>query len=813
MKEFIQKKIEEYIATPSRVKIDQSDFFPIELLVDSYSNMYGESMSQPEIEDFLHNIFVSLSCFDDSLELRPISKNIQNLLEVWAYAIYLFRHETDIPQVISSTIPANYKSLEELIPLDEVDTENLHTIYNTVLLWMHTYCHWDNINTLPEGLYPVLQDCLGLKENDTLVIWGSGAGDILTSIDEVQNVRYYDSNPQALALSVICADSQSDRDIVWQKWALKQFESIEYQESDSSSTTFVEDDYIVHNRVLKDTHINHKVLFIPDLSQSQLDSEIKIYLEAATVRCRKMVYVVKTSWLSAPDGGCVHNYFKSGRIEAVIQLPQGIWAQTSESTCLVVIDDTLRDEFQDIVYVDASNSFTGNDPKRLKYNEILGDIEKGKTENYFDLLYTNVIATSPDTLYSDTIIPKWLTYPFMKGIKKTTMGNLGTVLSETYLNEIKNLHVIEAKDLTDSFPTKPIELSSLPSIYNQNERFIETPAVFFSVIGDKVFSGFVKEQGFVKCPKSIIPVIPTREANLQYIACLVQEPTFLEQLEALCFPNFKKYPSMFSMLKVPDHRYTEQQEYMFQRVGEALTITEGKLAEAFSKYKADTHMRKHAIGQDLERLSGLWENLMKVHTRENGVIQDNQVYGKSTVSEMLYGIGNLIDSITHQVDILTIEDDFKFSTIEEINLKDFTDEYIRRNPNPNFSYLSFLEDDFKVRFSKASLTRVFNNIVYNAWKHGFKNRKEQDNKISFIASQKSNGQTFLIISNNGEPIDENLVDKIFEYGTTTSRGEDGHSGTGCYEIKKLMTANNRGDVIVSSTPSSQYSVAFMLIFN
>lgn len=135
-----------------------------------------------------------------------------------------------------------------------------------------------------------------------------------------------------------------------------------------------------------------------------------------------------------------------------------------------------------------------------------------------------------------------------------------------------------------------------------------------------------------------------------------------------------------------------------------------------------------------------------------------------------------------------------------------------RDPFDNTVILNVGDTLTSFSFPKDALEHIFDNIVANAAAHGFTDESRTDYKIRF--SWEKQGMDVLInIENNGTPI-SNVINSedILKSGFSTRLNQDGHAGSGGYEIASIMR-DYHGDVEVVSCPNSEFPVKYVLRFH
>lgn len=245
---------------------------------------------------------------------------------------------------------------------------------------------------------------------------------------------------------------------------------------------------------------------------------------------------------------------------------------------------------------------------------------------------------------------------------------------------------------------------------------------------------------------------------------------------------------------------------------------------AMSQYRQDIHERKHALGQIMLQMRSFWDELVFAKEENHGIIDDGYVFGTKHPHSVKY-IFESIDSYMRElgtgIETFTPEDNYIYQEKVQIDIKAYIEDYVKRHPNPSyeFEFVNNTSSDGKGKFvfSRKALDTIFQNIIFNAWKHGFKG-KTNGNVIRFSWSEDEDTiQVF--ISNNGLPLDDSMSNgNLFKFGRTTSRGQESidghhHQGLGCHQVWCLMRDKGQGDVQCISDKKSEFPVTFKLTFN
>lgn len=245
---------------------------------------------------------------------------------------------------------------------------------------------------------------------------------------------------------------------------------------------------------------------------------------------------------------------------------------------------------------------------------------------------------------------------------------------------------------------------------------------------------------------------------------------------------------------------------------------------AMAQYRQDIHERKHALGQIMTQMRSSWESLLLSKNEHNGCLDDVFVYGKKhphTVKQIFETVDSFMKELDEGIENFTPEDRGDFHTKEKIVLFDYLDNFIKKHSNPCFELQldpnSKAETTGIIYFSKNALDTVLQNLIFNAWKHGFKG-KDSNNLIRFTIKE-DDDSVLLFVSNNGSPLAANMENGVlFKYGQTSARGQESvdghhHHGLGCHQIWCLMRDKGQGDVECISEPNKDFPVTFKLSFH
>jgi len=284
-----------------------------------------------------------------------------------------------------------------------------------------------------------------------------------------------------------------------------------------------------------------------------------------------------------------------------------------------------------------------------------------------------------------------------------------------------------------------------------------------------------------------------------------------------------------------------QEELVRQAYRDNLSETERRLQDAYDDYQREIHTRKHAMGQTLSAMSAMFNTLMHHIQRNGGKVDINDVFGHPyplSVGEALRSISNSIDTLNIRVSHLAdaVSD---WGAIDSIELDDFLSEYRDSHQSSGYQLVYQSKDSVlsaiykkdgepidyeveplrKVLIPKRALIAVLDDIVSNAYSHGFVDKDRLDYKVEFDFFY-DGGQIVLEVSNNGTPVASDVdIDKIFDFGYTTSLNVQDkyshnrvHSGIGCHDIRAILR-KYKADVEFISSPEDEFTVTYRITFN
>lgn len=255
----------------------------------------------------------------------------------------------------------------------------------------------------------------------------------------------------------------------------------------------------------------------------------------------------------------------------------------------------------------------------------------------------------------------------------------------------------------------------------------------------------------------------------------------------------------------------EEQIKLYTQVG--MDEKNKKLIEAYETYKKEIHRRKHAMSPVVHNLKSYWKVLQTYIRRNGGTMSLHDYIGE----ENPVTVEDWCGSITENLQLLSVrtshlaDEDTLYGEVSKIHLPEFIPHFCQTHKDEehfNFMVDREVSTSADIVFSKEELTRVMEQIVNNAKEHGFKTTAPNRNIIK-IGAENEEKEVILTVSNNGAPILLDPVEKVFDWGESTSLGIDGHNGIGGDDIKRIMF-HYGGRVSITSTPQEEFKVTYIL---
>jgi hypothetical protein len=540
---------------------------------------------------------------------------------------------------------------------------------------------------------------------------------------------------------------------------------------------------------------------------------------------------------------------------AVISLPRMLYPYTSVETCMFILH---RDGQGKVLLVDATSEqfcsrydVAGDKEFVLKPQSILETIiGEHPDERYVWGGLTSDLIGDVNLLPARYLIKQHLPQ-IKRGEELIPLRDLIEVVDTERNSFEEECPLLGTKELSTSYLNCDISHDSIPLKPNHGFRMLTKNCLLAGFIGGKFKVGRtidLTSSAGVALRQEIIPFkLKSTVVTEDFVLRSIMSDNVAQQGKMMAtgvtIQRIKKQDFLDLLIVVPS--LEEQERICKADTKQSLSDADAKQKKTDDDFRRDMHMKKHAIGQTIFNLNNWWKTLLRARKEGNGIIDDHDVIGnthKVAVKDIFDNIQQTIDQLQQQISKF---DRGNGLVTENISLTTFIEEYISKHESPIFKFVYDaathhhsmpvdLEEVYdekgniigmtggremndvtveQANFAPEALTIIFDNIVSNACSHGFAGREEESDRNIIKIDLSTEGTDHIItISNNGNPVREDVnEDYVFTYNKSTKNGKN-HYGIGGYEVKRLMQEFD-GDAEFISQPDDKFSVIYKLIFH
>ena len=468
-----------------------------------------------------------------------------------------------------------------------------------------------------------------------------------------------------------------------------------------------------------------------------------------------------------------------GCLDTVIELPEGIFPNTSVATSIIILSFTERKK--EVRFVNASEFLRAGNTKvrRLDWERAISVIEQNdpqyvKTVSYRDLFSQDVI------LNSDNYLPA--TFKCEEGHSVQRLGDLMERVPESRIEYPETIYCIPEEAFTNKVldivhPKKDvIKVTEVTSGYR-----VTGPCILFIVKDRQILTYLHSDRTTVAVDRRVFAFKVVSEAvTPEYIASLlVMDPIFRRQMtQSSLYRNSGAVRYLLNRRIVIADLSGQETFLKWYETKESAEINSLRAAE-------DARYQINKAGGDIAHMLG------SVFKKQNELIGELQFISPNSEKYPGY-VTSLIDTAQYINRVITaVGKDLAKAKInlKKVNISDAVEDYVRAWGNfsglEDFSLITQdqTEHDVILKLDILFFKIMMDTLIDNAWRHGFDKghyTAEGGNKIAIRLSPiVLNGQHFLLLSvmNNGYPLGENYtVRDYIERGNY--RGNSGRTGLG-----------------------------------
>ena len=721
------------------------------------------------------------------------------------------------------------------------ELQTLMTEYSAVINYCYNYGDFSKGGVaqvkageqfIPESLVQLCGSIMDSTEGESIFLPYTGMGAFAPLCSKASSVEGFEINPEAWALSQIMLKS------------VNQSATIQLGDSDSLNIKGRKYDHILAFPPILPGKDGRKVI---DLIYSLITEHLNEDGELCVILPLSYCYAT-SGWFDVRKIMLDHKGYST----MVIALPPMLQPFTSVPLCLVqfvknnkemiVLADASSDDFK------AFHTFAGKKSFCLKVDSIVESI-RDCDERYVWVGDIHMLNGDINMMPSRYLVNQ-NSAPIPEGYASYKLGDLITICPRVRSNNKTEMPLVGMKELSTTYLNCEIALNDIPSNPSFGSYCISGDSLLAGFIGGKFKVGKISglsEDKMVSLRNEIIAFnikndVVSEDFILREIMGKKVETQGLALATGVTLSRISKEDFLSIVILVPSRE--EQDRLCKEDTRVSLTESDRRLIESAEEFRKDMHMKKHAIGQTIYNLSNWWKVLQKARKEGHGMVSDEAIVGKSqpvSVSEIYNNLQEFITKLQQQINTL---DRGNGLVSQNFALTEFIETYISNpaNKSPLFTYIydntshyvgqtipeiaidettgkAVLTGDIVAKegdpieyvdFAPDALKIIFDNIVSNAACHGFEGR---DNNLNLIKIELfSEGDKHVItISNNGNPLHEQISkNDVFTYNKSSKNGGT-HFGIGGYEIRKLMNEFG-GDADIISDSQSEFSVTYKLVF-
>ncbi len=521
---------------------------------------------------------------------------------------------------------------------------------------------------------------------------------------------------------------------------------------------------------------------------------------------------------------------KDGLLESIVYLPDNIFKDTSIRTAILFISNTVHTSVE---LINATNAVYF---RRGKFNildvelvanllyhkeypsfyayDTEGDMAEKLSEDTFYKLRVSVSNDKIEKNSFDLTPGRYLLSNLMpsEGFIFKEMGDLVEGISKTTKGAGKGKLIRPAFLSKDGFT--PISADSLQKDdYKKGYGVVDGNALLYSPLSSMRPTLLLNPNGeklYYKADTLHAVYIKEGAVLPEYLILELRKPYIQEQVMVLAkgdviprlgLSEFKclrvAVPSVASQaLEVEGELVENLKNLHFSKVNAELAALKDKQHNDYVKM---LRQRKHRIQQVMNEFAPAFALLDKCREKNGGILRDDDVVAArtgDTVGDYFSKLHRIIDKVEDLVTNLV--DKEHWGSPSMVNIDSYVDDIPHHHLSDKYDFQThhdhdvYIEEegenvDLNNRFVEISpddLDIIFDNIIANADKWGFKDTIRRDYRIRIDVSDATiDGKSAvrICVSNNGEPIHSSVERKrFFEWGYGSG------TGIGTWQLKDIV---------------------------
>ena len=528
------------------------------------------------------------------------------------------------------------------------------------------------------------------------------------------------------------------------------------------------------------------------ISDARHDTMEADFFSKAYNQAKKKVAAIVSGWFCAATGELSFSIRKTliekDLLESVIRLPNNLFFGTNIATYVVILNREKEHKGK-VRFVDASECFIRQGINNLLDEKMVISLLQSEDSNHSTIVDKSIFFSNGCSFIPERYIARML-LEAKDGERTIALEHILQPCSR------KQIELKEGQHPIVIFPFPELQLSIKSSDIPRKDVNTHVPAYHIEedcIIVDtrrQPRSVYVKFDG---SPAYYMPYYRTFKVDTsivlpEYLVIQLRQPYMAKQIVdgtgtivsrgvSVLFMTAKMLLPSLDEQKAAVIRYKEQS---LQEMGVHLSELNEKRLKDFEITQRE---RKHAVGHVLGDIYPAILDVSDFIQQNDSVSKDSIVtrQGDSLEEYVLKIVAN-VEKVTKMVQHFT--DVEKFHSPTPLNVEKSINAYIQKKIAKNYEVvLEYLDEgELIINISEEDLHQVFDNLINNAEKYGFMDKKRYDYKVKITVSSSEDGLKAIIhIRNNGIPASKHFdVNKIFAWG-------EGHGdGIGCNQVKNII---------------------------
>lgn len=536
----------------------------------------------------------------------------------------------------------------------------------------------------------------------------------------------------------------------------------------------------------------------------------------------KMAFVMSSGFLfssSKKDVSLKKSLVENGYIDKIILLPEKIFSYTSIAVNIVVICKN-QNKTRRVNFIDASEKFILKDNKKriLDLKAINSLISENKSQKK-SLVEQDEILENNYNLSVHRYVFEELNLSILEDTYLTPLVELIKPIKQTQIKTTRPIKVVRIRDLANTALEATKSFNEIEKITPKHPiRILKDNSLLLAILWKSLKPTIYKkndEDIYYESSSIIACSVNQDKVDINYLLIELQKEYVQKQLDQLSIGasvrRISKGDLMQIKVVVPDLKTQEERKLEFKEsiIQEQQTKFEDLKKQLGVEVSDENSFLRHKISGTLRNIRGSYNKLKDIIDnqicKELPEVYEYKVNPKlnTSLKDYLYRLDRDIKSVHRAVKNVGVEltlNDLKFENLNFIKFVQSYVEEVKNRSNNNFEIIINIDEEAlkyskvkEVTFSgdKEILYQVFDNIIENAERHAFSEKKENNRIIVELLYNFEDLEVQLDFTNTGKPLPDDYTYEAFTRKGSTS-GKNAGNGIGgwyMYEVMKLHNGN------------------------